>query len=91
MLTKLNDLLSRFPDVLKGIDESNENGYFEPSSEIGRQLHSQSVAPFVPRKRLPARAFPGAVTRLEAGGCAVRASPGRLGSLAEPQRRGTSP
>ena len=29
--------------------------------------------------------------RLEAGGCAVRASPGRLGSLAEPQRRGTSP
>ena len=35
---------------------------------------------------------PGAVfCRLEAGGCAVRASPGRLGSLAEPQRRGTSP
>ena len=30
-------------------------------------------------------------SRLEAGGCAVRASPGRLGSLAEPQRRGTSP
>ena len=29
--------------------------------------------------------------RLEAGGCAVRASPGRLGSLAQPQRRGTSP
>ena len=41
--------------------------------------------------------FPGANARswascrLEAGGCAVRASPGRLGSLAEPQRRGTSP
>ena len=30
-------------------------------------------------------------SRLEAGGCAVRASPGRLGSLAQPQRRGTSP
>ena len=30
-------------------------------------------------------------SRLEAGGCAVGASPGRLGSLAEPQRRGTSP
>ena len=29
--------------------------------------------------------------RLEAGGCAVRASPVRLGSLAQPQRRGTSP
>ena len=29
--------------------------------------------------------------RVEAGGCAVRASPGRLGSLAQPQRRGTSP
>ena len=29
--------------------------------------------------------------RLEAGGCPVRASPGRLGSLAQPQRRGTSP
>ena len=29
--------------------------------------------------------------RLEAGGCAVRASPGRLASLAQPQRRGTSP
>ena len=28
---------------------------------LGRQLHSQSVAPFVPRKRLPDRAFPGAV------------------------------
>ena len=28
---------------------------------MGRQLHSQSVAPFVPRKRLPDRAFPGAV------------------------------
>ena len=28
---------------------------------------------------------------LEAGGCAVRASPVRLGSLAQPQRRGTSP
>ena len=25
---------------------------------MGRQLHSQSVAPFVPRKRLPDRAFP---------------------------------
>ena len=31
------------------------------------------------------------LVRLEAGGCAVRASPGRLGSLAEPQCRGTSP
>ena len=30
-------------------------------------------------------------SHLEAGGCAVGASPGRLGSLAEPQRRGTSP
>ena len=30
-------------------------------------------------------------SRLEAGGCAVRASPGRLCSLAQPQRRGTSP
>ena len=30
-------------------------------------------------------------SRLEAGGCAVRASPGGLGSLAQPQRRGTSP
>ena len=30
-------------------------------------------------------------SRLEAGGCAVGTSPGRLGSLAEPQRRGTSP
>ena len=30
-------------------------------------------------------------SRLEAGGCAVRASPVRLGSLAQPQRRGTSP
>ena len=30
-------------------------------------------------------------SHVEAGGCAVRASPGRLGSLAEPQRRGTSP
>ena len=29
--------------------------------------------------------------RLEAGGCAVRASPWGLGSLAQPQRRGTSP
>ena len=28
---------------------------------LGRQLHSQSVAPFVPRKCLPDRAFPGAV------------------------------
>ena len=28
---------------------------------MGRQLHSQSVAPFVPRKCLPDRAFPGAV------------------------------
>ena len=28
---------------------------------LGRQLHSQSVAPFVPRKHLPDRAFPGAV------------------------------
>ena len=28
---------------------------------MGRQLHSHSVAPFVPRKRLPDRAFPGAV------------------------------
>lgn len=28
---------------------------------MGRQLHSQSVAPFVPRKHLPDRAFPGAV------------------------------
>ncbi len=36
--TELNDLLSRFPDVLKGIDESNENGYFEPSSEIGKRV-----------------------------------------------------
>src|SRR5574340_1070403 len=30
-------------------------------------------------------------SRLEAGGCAVRASPGGLGSLAQPQRRGTRP
>ena len=28
---------------------------------LGRQLHSQSVAPFVPRKHLPDRAFPEAV------------------------------
>ena len=28
---------------------------------LGRQLHSQNVAPFVTRKRLPDRAFPGAV------------------------------
>ena len=31
---------------------------------LGRQLHSQSVAPFVPRKHLPDRAFPGAVLPL---------------------------
>ena len=30
-------------------------------------------------------------SRLEAGGCALQASPGRLGSLEQPQRRGTSP
>ena len=41
--------------------------------------------------RNPDKLYPAWSCRLEAGGCAVRASPGRLGSLAEPQRRGTSP
>ena len=41
------------------------------------------------RKEFQGRPTP--ISHLEAGGCAVRASPGRLGSLAEPQRRGTSP
>ena len=72
-----------------GWEDPLEEGTGAPG--LGRQLHSQSVAPFVPRKRLPDQAFPGAVLPLEAGGCAVRASPVRLGSLAQPQRRGTSP
>src|SRR5574337_826197 len=43
-------------------DEAPHGGNQGPGAPgLGRQLHSQSVAPFVPRKRLPARAFPGAV------------------------------
>ena len=43
------------------------------------------------RKRLPDRAFPGAVLPPRGRWMRCASSPGRLGSLAQPQRRGTSP
>ena len=53
---------------------------------------SRFVINFLPRnKRLLILPSLELSSRLEAGGCAVGTSPGRLGSLAEPQRRGTSP
>lgn len=36
--TELNDMLARFPEALQGIDESDNNGYFEPGSEIGQKI-----------------------------------------------------
>ena len=36
--TELNAMLSRFPEALQGIDESDNDGYFEPGSEIGQKI-----------------------------------------------------
>lgn len=36
--TELNDMLARFPEALRGIDESNKNGYFNPNSVVGQKV-----------------------------------------------------
>ena len=62
------------PKLLLGNADSAVNGGNQgPSAPVlGRKLHSQSVPPFVPRKRLPDWASPELCCRAETCGCVLR-------------------
>ena len=83
------------PKLLLGNADSAVNGGNQgPSAPVmGRELHSQSVPLFVFRNRLTDWASPELSSRAESCVCAcgLGPSPVPLGSLAQSQRRGTSP
>ena len=56
---QMQDLVNVRPHPV--VSPRNSAGAGAGAPGLGRQLHSQNVAPFVTRKRLPDRAFPGAV------------------------------
>ena len=90
-------LSDKFPAELPEPKAKQEEQPKAPAADFGWDAeavasdHSHSVAPFVPRKPLPDRAFPGAVLPPRGRWMCCAGFPGRLGSLAQPQRRGTSP